>query len=198
MSKPVVLLDQILSRIDQINAADPRMDDSSVGEEPIAKELLYGQRMSARLARFEPEASEELQIACRGQHIARWHWPRTEFPPGRAGYKQWRRELYQLHASAVSEIMEELGYDERKRARVESLICKRNRATDNEAQSLEDVACLVFLEFEFSRFAAKHERAKVIRVVKKTWQKMSERGQNSALQLKLADEHRSLLEEALS
>ena len=48
-------LEQALSRIDAANAADP---DTAEGA-PAAQ--LYGQRMSAELARLFPDASEPLQ-----------------------------------------------------------------------------------------------------------------------------------------
>ncbi len=56
-------------------------------------ELLYGQRMSATLARLSPDASEHLRIAARGQHIERWTTPRRSYPEGRAGYLKWRKDL---------------------------------------------------------------------------------------------------------
>lgn len=185
-------LHQALERIDAVNATDPRVD----GETP--KELLYGRRMSDWLAKLVPQASNELQIACRGHHIARWQWPRSEYPDGRNGYKTWRRDLLGRHAETVVGILSELGYSEQARARVASLIRKQDMRTDAEAQSLEDVACMVFLEFEFGAFAAKHERDKVIRIVQKTWQKMSETARAAALQLEMAEETSAIVKEALS
>lgn len=197
MSEPTANLGEVLKRIDQVNSTDPRMD--ATGEHgPVAKELLYGQRMSRWLKSLAPIASDVLQIACRGQHIARWQWPRSEFPEGRAGYKAWRRELYERHATAVSEIMEELGFDSDKRVRVAALIGKENRKTDHESQTLEDVACLVFLEFEFAAFAEKHDRAKLIRIVQKTWAKMSEQARDSALRLELSEDLAEIVKGALS
>ncbi|MEE8140552.1 MAG: DUF4202 family protein [Alphaproteobacteria bacterium] len=46
---------------------------------PRPAELLYGQRMSARLAVFCPAASEHLRIAARAQHLERWKLPRPQF-----------------------------------------------------------------------------------------------------------------------
>ena len=51
--------------IDQANAADP----NQTAGQPDA--LLYGQRMTAEQQALYPDASEPLQIACRGQHIER-------------------------------------------------------------------------------------------------------------------------------
>ena len=63
--------------------------------------LLYGQRMSAELDRFFPDASDALQIAARGQHVERWKLKRTEYPEGRAGYLAWRKAQGVFHADVV-------------------------------------------------------------------------------------------------
>ena len=48
--------------------------------------------------------------------------------------------------------------------------------SDAEAQTLEDVACLVFLRYYAENFAAKHPREKVFDILLKTQRKMSPRG----------------------
>jgi hypothetical protein len=68
---------------------------------------------------------------------------------------------------------------------------------DADAQTLEDVICLVFLEDYFGDFAAKHEEEKVIDIVRKTWAKMSKDGQTAALKLALAPAAQRLLARAL-
>jgi hypothetical protein len=65
-------------------------------------------------------------------------------------------------------------------------------------QLLEDVICLVFLEHYFADFTKDHEPDKVVTILRKTWGKMSPRGQAAALQLNMPREARSLLERALS
>ncbi|HLU66753.1 MAG TPA: DUF4202 family protein, partial [Kofleriaceae bacterium] len=84
MSSAGSLLQAAVDRIDQVNREDPRRDPDS-GE---PRELLYGRRMSARLAALVPDAGEALVIAARAQHIARWRLPRARFPEGRAGYRR--------------------------------------------------------------------------------------------------------------
>jgi hypothetical protein len=61
------------------------------------------------------------------------------------------------------------------------------------------VACLVFLEHYFADFASKHERDKLIDIVRKTWAKMSPAGRAAALELapQLAPDLRSIIEAAL-
>ena len=51
-----------------------------------------------------------IHIAARGQYIKRWSIPRTNFPEGREGYHQWRRELTNLNCLILSELMKNSGY----------------------------------------------------------------------------------------
>lgn len=183
-------LEAALARIDAVNAEDPRRD----GEAP--KELVYGRRMSAWLARLAPEASEELQVAARAQHIARWRLPRGQFPDGRAGYKQWRSACARMHGEVAAGILAELGYHAAAIERVRDLLAKRGLAHDPEVQTLEDVACLVFLEHELAAFAGKQERARLVEIVRKTWGKMSAQGRAAAAALALPPELAAIVAEA--
>jgi hypothetical protein len=176
-----------IARIDAANAQDPH-----------GKELLYAQRMTAWLARLDPAASEPLRIATRAQHVRRWIVPRGDYPMDRIGYLKWRTTLYKFHADEVSRIMTETGYDQPTIARVASLVKKERIKTDPEAQTLEDVICLVFLENYFADFAAGHDERKVVDILRKTWKKMSPRGQSEALKLEIPPAARRLVEEALT
>lgn len=193
-------LREALARFDAVNAADPRhARDPATGEE-VAFELLYARRMSERLARLVPDASAPLRLAVRAQHIARWRIPRESYPEGRTGYKRWRSELARAHAELAGGILAEVGYGPTLVARVRDLLQKKGLRHDAEVQALEDVACLVFLEHYLADFAAKHDRAKLIDIVQKTWRKMSDRGHAEALAVagQLPAELRALLEEALA
>ncbi len=189
-------LARALAAIDAANAEDP--GTIALDGRPVARELVYGHRMSAWLDRLAPDASEALRIAVRAQHIERWKVPRTSYPEGRTGYKRWRSDLARRHAERAAGIAAEAGYDEASCARIGELIQKRGLRTDPETQTLEDVACLVFLEHYLGELAAKHDRAKVIDILRKTWPKMSERGHAAALGLALDDEQRALVEDALA
>jgi len=96
--------------------------------------------------------------------------------------------------------MREAGYDDPMIARVGSLLCKENLKSDAETQTLEDVICLVFLESYFADFAAKHahEPEKLITILRRTWRKMSPRGQGEALKLPLGDREKQLIQRALN
>ena len=189
-----------LARFDAVNADDPRRVSDPASGEAIGFELLYGRRMSERLAKLAPDASEVLRLAVRAQHIARWRIARDRYPEGRAGYKRWRSELARAHAELAGGILGEVGYPAETIARVRDLLQKKQLSRDPEVQVLEDVACLVFLEHYFAEFAGKHERAKLIDIVQKTWKKMSERGHQAAAELadRLPDQLRSILDEALA
>lgn len=181
----------------RLRAALARIDAGNA-EDPEGRELLYGERMSAWLERLEPEPSEALRIAVRAQHLGRWRIPRRDYPEGRTGYLTWRNDLAKLHADLAGAIVRDAGYDEETVERVGRIVRKRGLRTDPEAQTLEDVACLVFLEHYFADFARQHDDAKVVAILRKTWGKMSERGRQAALGIELGDRERGLLDRALS
>lgn len=182
--------------IDARNSEDPNMELQN--GESLPKELLYSQRMSRHLEEFSPDAPEELRIAARAQHICRWKVDRSEYPSTRVGYLKWRNELKKLHASLTAEILEEVGYNEEFIDRVKFLIQKKKIKRDEDSQTLEDVICLVFLEYYLHNFAAKHEDGKVVDIIRKTWAKMSEKGHKAALQLPLDSHSKKLVQQALA
>jgi hypothetical protein len=116
----------------------------------------------------------------------------------RPGYHEWRSTLARFHAEQAGEILVEVGYDAAAVARVQSLVRKERLKSDPEAQTLEDVACLVFLENELAAFAAGHEDEKVVNIVARTWRKMSDRGRAEALKLDLPPGARGLIAKALA
>jgi len=65
-------------------------------------------------------------------------------------------------------------------------------------QTLEDVACLVFLENYFADFSTQHDDEKVVSIVAKTWVKMSEAGHKAALTIDIPERARALVERALA
>lgn len=80
-----------------------------------------------------------------------------------------------------------------------ALVSKQDLATDEEAQALEDVACLVFLDDQLDDFDKKpaHDEDKVVGILRKTWGKMSPRGREMALGMEHSDRARALLAKAL-
>jgi hypothetical protein len=187
--------EQAMAAIDALNAQDPRQDPYDAGQ---TFESAYSQRMTRWLDRLEPEASQALQLAARAQHVARWRIPREDYPMDRVNYKRWRTDLAELHAQTTGDILSDAGYDGDTIERVQSLLKKKNLKTDPECQILEDIICLVFLESYFGDFAAQHDEAKLIRILQRTWAKMSERGHQAALKLSLPPELAKLVNKALA
>jgi hypothetical protein len=187
--------DDAIARFDEENAADPHTEE--VDGEAVPRELLYGRRMSARLESFAPSASEALRLAVRAQHLRRFDKPRDSYPMDRAGYHLWRTDLSKHHAALAGEILAEVGYDEETITRTQSLLRKKNLAQDPDAQTLEDVACLVFLEHYYASFIDDKDDDKVIGILQKTWKKMSPAGQDAASKIALEGRAKTLLERAL-
>ena len=70
--------------------------------------------------------------------------------------------------------------------------------TAYDCQLLEDVICLVFLEYYLAGFAQEHDEPKLINILRRTWRKMSARGQQAALELKLPEHLRRVVEKAIA
>ena len=176
--------DRAIARFDAANAADPNRETVDGGERP--KELVYAERMTAMLARLAPAAPEIVRLAARCQHIERWKIPRGEYPMDRIGYLQWRKRLNKFHGEVAGGILREAGYDEPTVARVARLLMKEGLKSDPEAQMLEDVVDLVFLENYLAAFVATHgqyDTAKFTDILAKTAKKMSARGREAAVTL---------------
>ena len=158
-------LSRALATIDAANAADPK-----------GEALIYGQRMSAELARLVPQASDVLQVAARGQHVERWLLPRSDYPEGKEGYHAWRREQGRRHGERVAGIMAEAGFAPDDCIRVGVLLRKEALKRDPEVQALEDVICFVFLKWYFAPFAEGRDDAALLDIVAKTARKMAAAG----------------------
>jgi hypothetical protein len=116
----------------------------------------------------------------------------------RKGYLLWRNQLKSMHAEIAGDILSKVGYDSETISTVQSLIQKKELKQNPETQTLEDVICLVFLQYYLEEFAQKKSEEKVIDILQKTWRKMSERGQAKALSLPLGDTSKAQLQKALS
>lgn len=185
-----------IALIDKKNSEDINTYQVSGIEYP--KELLYSQRMTRKLLQFEPNASKALQIAARAQHICRWKIARNEYPMDRVGYLKWRETLKKMHAKLTAEILEQVGFDKQFTDRVSFLINKKLIKKNEETQILEDTICLVFLDYYFDEFAAKHNDEKIIDILKKTWIKMSDKGHEAALKLPFSEKSLALVKQAIS
>lgn len=187
---------QACDRFDALNSQDPNQE--IVNGITYPKEVLYAQRMSQTLNSFETNASEALQLSARCQHLCRWEIPRNTYPTGRKGYNQWRSKLRTFHAEKAGEVLTQVGYEAEIIDKVQFLVLKKQLKRNAETQILEDVICLVFLEHYFAKFAEGHEAEKVVDILRKTWKKMSKKGQEAALKLPFENEAKNLIEKALS
>ena len=182
MSNDQSIYDRARDLIDAANSADPNQVKANGREWP--KELLYSERMSDMLERFKPDSDEVMKLAIRSQHIERWKSSRKDYPEGRIGYLQWRKDLYKIQASRAAELMQEAGYDEDSSKRAWQAVAKKNIKGNPDTQLLEDVTDLVFLEHYMLEFVGKHpdySEEKWLEIVRKTWHKMSPDAQQFAL-----------------
>lgn len=171
-----------IAAFDTANSADPNRERDRGAEHP--KELLYARRMSMMLERFAPDAPEAVRLAVRCQHLRRWEVPRDSFPRTPEGYRAWRKRLMDFHAETAGRMLHEAGYGDETVAHVQALLRKERLKRDPDSQLVEDVVGLVFLEHYLECFVAEHsqyDEAKLADILRKTWAKMSERGQQAAL-----------------
>lgn len=161
-------------------------------------EYFYATKLYDWVLKLQPEAGEALLLASRCQHIGRWEVPRDTYPQNKAGYLNWRSNLGRYHAQKAAQLLFEAGYSETEIEEVKTIVLKQQIKSDPRVQTIEDALCLVFLEFQYDEFIGKHENAKVIRILQKTWAKMSDAGHQAALGLKYSDKGLSLIKEALN
>lgn len=95
-------------------------------------------------------------------------------------------------------ICDEAGYLSETSQRVGALIRKEDLKQDEETQVLEDVACLVFLDDQFEAFEKEHDEEKIIKILQKTWGKMTEKGHELALQIPMGERPKEVVAKALA
>jgi len=181
--------------IDKLNSQDPVSIFYNGRTWP--SELLYGIRMTEEIESFAPNSSPELKVAVRGHHIGRWTSPRSNYPMDRAGYMKWRTELYSIHAELAGNQLRQAGFDETFITKVATYIREKVKRNSPETQAVEDIACLVFLRWYFEEFMVKHEHDKLIGIVQKTWNKMSDKAHEQALKIPFTEDQMAILKEAL-
>jgi hypothetical protein len=182
MSETPSTYERARALIDAANSEDPNRVDADGRQWP--KELLYSERMSEMLERYDPDADEPMKLAIRAQHIERWKSPRNAYPMDRIGYLKWRKDLYRIQANRAAELLRQAGYGDDEIERVRNAVAKKNIKGNPDTQLLEDVTDLVFMEHYMLEFVGKHpdySEDKWIDIIRKTWNKMSEDAQAFAL-----------------
>ncbi|MDB6031440.1 MAG: hypothetical protein JWM16_1778 [Verrucomicrobiales bacterium] len=187
--------DQAITRFDEENAKDPNIEIAD--GQPRPRELLYAIRLTNWVERLTPNASEELLLAARCQHLCRWMIPRTQYEMTKPGYLKWRNDLKKFHAAKSGEILTAVGYPDETIQKVQALNLKKNFPGDPESRILEDALCLVFLQYQLTDLAARTEEDKVVNALQKSWNKMSEPGRAAALALDHTPVEKALLQKAL-
>ncbi len=195
------LFKQVCTLIDDANSKDPNQE--SDGNKDWPKELLYSHRMADMLERFDPDSDDVIELAIRAQHIERWKSPRSDFPMNKKGYYQWRTQLYQFHADTLGKLMLEAGYDTSDIERAKLAVGKKNLKNNLDTQLLENISAMVFIEHYMLEFVENHpeyDEDKWITIILRTWNKMSEKGQEFALSgaLKLPESLIPLIKKSIS
>src|SRR5882724_7647979 len=185
-----------IRRFDSANSLDPNLEIVEGIARP--RELVYAERLRHWVLKLCPDASEELRLAARCQHLCRWMVARSSYPMTRPGYLKWREDLKKFHAEKAGDILRVVGYPEESVAKVQALNLKQNFPQDADSRVLEDALCLVFLEFQFAELAAKTTDDKMIYALQKSWKKMTPAARANAMKLNFGPKEKSLLERALA
>lgn len=189
-------LEKAFITFDAYNSNDPHTEKKD--GEAYPKELLYAKRMTTWLNKFAPDAPEYLQLAARCQHIGRWEIPRSSYEMNKKGYLQWRSVLKMHHAKIAEQILISCGYPNETIEKVKFLLLKKELQTNADTQLLEDVICLVFIEFYLEEFAAQHDDDKVVDILRKTLKKMSAKAKAESGNIRVDDRIKSLIAKAVA
>lgn len=184
-----------IQKLSEAHLLDPNLQ--TWNEAVFPAEWLYIQRITNRLESFCLAASEGLKLAAHCQHLYRWEVERNTFPEGRIGYYKWRNYLSEYQAMKAREILLEAGYDTDMAEQVKAIVKKENIQSNAEAQTLEDVVCLVFMEFYLDEFIRDKSELNMTTIIRKTWDKMSEKGHEEALKINFQDSTFQIVKRAL-
>jgi hypothetical protein len=190
-------LEQAFQLFDDYNRQDPRSMQWEGATYP--QEYFYALKLYEWILKLDRDASEELLLASRSQHIGRWEIPRESYPDGREPYLKWRKDLALHHADVTARLMRESGYTEEMIERVSQIVLKKRIKVDADVQTMENALCLVFLEFQFEDFRKKYvnEPDKMVNILRKSLLKMDAHGHNFALRLSYSDDGLNLISQAL-
>lgn len=180
---------------DAYNKKDPNLlvwKGSSFPKEFFLADALY-----RWVLKLDPQASEELLLASRCQHIGRWEIPRDSYPQGRDAYLKWRKDLALHHFSIAEYIMRECTYTDDKISRVRQVLLKLKIKQDPDVQTMENALCLVFLEYQYEEFLETLDEGKMINILYKSLLKMDSHGHAFALELEFSDKASSLIQKAV-
>lgn len=188
-------MEKAFELFDAYNQQDPHRVTWEGKEYPA--EYFYALQLYNWVKKLEPNAGEALLLASRAQHIGRWQTPREQYPMNKGGYYQWRTGLAKFHAEKAGELMQQAGYNEEEIKEVQHIILKEHLRTDHEVQVIENALVLVFLQFQLDDFLQKHDEEKVIRILQKSWRKMTQPGRDAAHTLQYSGKGKEVVEKAV-
>jgi hypothetical protein len=189
-------MEKALALFDAFNQQDPHTITWNGTTYPA--EYFYALQLHNWVKKLQPDATEALLLASRSQHIGRWLTPREQYPAGKPGYYKWRTDLAKFHADKAGELMLEAGYNEEEVKEVQHIILKQGLRSDAEVQVMENALCLVFLQFQYEDFLEKHDENMMTRILRKTWNKMTQPGRDAALTLSFSEKGKELIDKALT
>ena len=176
-------LASLYEAIDAVNARDPNIVEWN--GESVPRSLLQGQRATTWLPQVfstsstapsttpSTTPSTALSIAARAHHLARWSIARASYPDGRAGYLRWRKASKAASADLLVTTLAPFSVPVEVVGRAVDLIQRVGLGSDPEAQAIEDVACLVFLETDYVPLLQRLGSESTAGAVRKTLKKMS-------------------------
>lgn len=189
------LLNKTITLFDAFNRQDPNLILWDGVDYPF--EYFYALQLCNWVKKLASDPTEALLLASRSQHIGRWQIPREQYPQGKPGYFKWRTDLAKYHAEKAGALMLEAGYEQEQVKAVQHIILKENLKTDPEVQVMENALCLVFLEFQYPDFLTKHDDQKMIKILQRSWAKMTSVGREAAMTINYTEKGRNLIEKAL-
>lgn len=190
-------LEATFKLFDEYNQQDPR---TFVWEGQIyPQEYFFALKLHEWVVKLDPNASEELLLASRCQHIGRWEMPREDYPEGREAYLKWRKDLAQRHATIATRLLATAGYTAETIDRVTEILLKKRLKVDADVQTMENALCLVFLQYQYDTFREKyaHDPDKMVNILRKSLLKMDAHGHAFALKLPYTQAGAELIKQAL-
>jgi hypothetical protein len=186
---------QLASTIAAIDDAN-RQDPNNLNGQPLA--MVQGQAGSRWLDELCATPRDELRLAVRAHHLRRWELKRVDYPEGRSGYLRWRRANKAHQADSLASLMQEDEWPESSIELARLLLGRTKLRTDLDTQTLEDAACLVFLETQFEAMTERTEHKHLVSIVAKTLNKMSPGAVILAGSIGLSTTSRALLADAFA
>jgi hypothetical protein len=177
--------------IDSVHYQDPSTE--TIDGVEIKAELLYSNRMLAVLEKVAPDASFELKLAAKCQHISRWSIPRATFPVGKKGYYDWRAAIMAHQLNVSTSVLKQAEINDQSIEIIVDVLKNKADKTNQNASIIEDTACLTFIKWYLVPFTGQFDAAKAKIILQKTAGKMSERGLGLLPEMELSEEVHQVL-----